>query len=63
MARILVTGSTTGLGLAAAQALVHDGHSVIAHARNAQRAEDLGSLGAACAGIVIGNLASAWIHR
>jgi NAD(P)-dependent dehydrogenase (short-subunit alcohol dehydrogenase family) len=34
MARILVTGVSTGLGLAAAGALVSDGHEVVAHVRN-----------------------------
>ena len=44
MARVLVTGSTTGLGLAAATSLRDDGHDVILHARNRQRADDLGPL-------------------
>ena len=38
MARVLVTGSTTGLGLAAASSLLDNGHDVIVHARNRQRA-------------------------
>ncbi len=57
MARVLVTGSTTGLGLAAAQALVDTGHSVIVHARNDERAERLGPLARAAAGVVIADLA------
>jgi NAD(P)-dependent dehydrogenase (short-subunit alcohol dehydrogenase family) len=57
MARVLVTGSTTGLGLAAAQALVDAGHDVIGHARNRQRAADLGALQQAWAGVVLGDLA------
>lgn len=35
--RILVTGSTDGLGLAAAEALLADGHDVVAHARTPER--------------------------
>jgi NAD(P)-dependent dehydrogenase (short-subunit alcohol dehydrogenase family) len=41
MARILITGSSTGLGLIAAQRLVAEGHDVTGHARNEQRADDL----------------------
>lgn len=37
MARIFITGSTDGLGLATAQSLLDDGHNVIVHARNAGR--------------------------
>lgn len=36
MARILITGSTDGLGLAAAETLLHEGHDVIVHARSRQ---------------------------
>jgi NAD(P)-dependent dehydrogenase (short-subunit alcohol dehydrogenase family) len=57
MARILVTGSTTGLGLAAAQALISGGHTVIVHARNDERADDLGPLAQKFAGVVIADLA------
>jgi NAD(P)-dependent dehydrogenase (short-subunit alcohol dehydrogenase family) len=44
MARVLVTGSTTGLGKAAAQQLLDDGHDVVLHARNATRIGAPGSL-------------------
>ena len=37
MARVLITGSSDGLGLMAARLLVDDGHAVILHARNEQR--------------------------
>ncbi|KAH7039924.1 uncharacterized protein B0I36DRAFT_309618 [Microdochium trichocladiopsis] len=40
MAKIFITGSAEGLGSLSAQALVKRGHSVVLHARNAQRAED-----------------------
>ena len=52
MARILVTGSTTGLGLAAALELIAGGHEVIVHARNHDSASTL----PAAAGTVIGDL-------
>lgn len=38
MARILITGSTDGLGLLAAKALIAMGHRVVLHARNSERA-------------------------
>lgn len=59
MARVLVTGSTTGLGRAAAQALLGDGHEVVLHARTEQRAADVQDLGDRAAGVVIGDLSSA----
>ena len=37
MALILVTGASTGLGLACATALAGRGHAVVLHARNAER--------------------------
>ena len=40
MARILVTGSSDGLGLMAARLLIEDGHAVTLHARNDTRADD-----------------------
>lgn len=58
MRRVLVTGSTTGLGRGAAEALLHDGHAIVLHARNRQRAGDLGDLGERAAGLVIGDLES-----
>ncbi len=38
MARILITGSADGLGQLAAKALIEQGHEVVLHARNAERA-------------------------
>jgi NAD(P)-dependent dehydrogenase (short-subunit alcohol dehydrogenase family) len=58
MARILITGSSDGLGSLVARRLVANGHSVVLHARNAQRAEDAT---AACPGaetVVTGDLSS-----
>jgi NAD(P)-dependent dehydrogenase (short-subunit alcohol dehydrogenase family) len=58
MARIFITGSSDGLGSLAAQQLVKNGHRVVLHARNAQRAKDAS---AACPGaetVLIGDLSS-----
>jgi NAD(P)-dependent dehydrogenase (short-subunit alcohol dehydrogenase family) len=41
MARILVTGSTTGLGAAAARQLLDEGHEVVLHARKADRLREV----------------------
>jgi NAD(P)-dependent dehydrogenase (short-subunit alcohol dehydrogenase family) len=59
VARVFITGSTEGLGRAAALALLDDGHDVVLHARNPSRAAGLGRLGDRAAGVVIGDLASA----
>jgi NAD(P)-dependent dehydrogenase (short-subunit alcohol dehydrogenase family) len=40
MSRVFITGSSTGLGLMAAKLLVGQGHQVVLHARNADRAAD-----------------------
>jgi NAD(P)-dependent dehydrogenase (short-subunit alcohol dehydrogenase family) len=40
MARIFITGSTDGLGLLAAKALVNEAYHVVLHARNAERCRD-----------------------
>src|SRR3954465_12362476 len=37
MARIFITGSADGLGRAAAQTLLDDGHEVVVHARSSDR--------------------------
>lgn len=41
MARILITGSTDGLGKLAAEKLIHQGHQVVLHARNSERAKEV----------------------
>lgn len=58
MARIFITGSADGLGRAAAERLMDDGHAVVLHARSARRAGQLGAFAARAAGIVTGDLAS-----
>jgi NAD(P)-dependent dehydrogenase (short-subunit alcohol dehydrogenase family) len=40
MSRIFISGSSTGLGLMAADLLVSQGHRIVLHARSANRAED-----------------------
>src|SRR5690349_15122633 len=40
MARIFITGSADGLGQLAASALIRQGHTVVLHARNTDRARD-----------------------
>src|SRR5689334_3487139 len=57
--RIFITGSTDGLGRAAAGALIGDGHDVVLHARSHERAATLSDLTADAAGVVIGDLSSA----
>lgn len=59
MARIFITGSTDGLGRAAAGALLDEGHHVVLHARSEQRAATLTDLAARAAAVVIGDLSSA----
>jgi NAD(P)-dependent dehydrogenase (short-subunit alcohol dehydrogenase family) len=57
--RIFITGSTDGLGLAAARTLLAAGHRVVLHARSQARASVLADLAARSAGVVIGDLSSA----
>ncbi|HEY8700747.1 MAG TPA: SDR family NAD(P)-dependent oxidoreductase [Arthrobacter sp.] len=59
MARIFITGSTDGLGRAAARTLMNEGHEVVLHARTRDRATALSGLAAPAAGIVVGDLSSA----
>jgi NAD(P)-dependent dehydrogenase (short-subunit alcohol dehydrogenase family) len=57
--RIFITGSTDGLGRAAAGVLMGDGHDVVLHARTRERAAALSDLAPDAAGVVIGDLSSA----
>jgi len=59
MSRIFITGSTDGLGLAAARTLMDEGHALVLHARSKQRASVFADLARRPAGIVIGDLSSA----
>ena len=54
-----ITGSTDGLGRAAAQSLLDDGHQVVLHARSAGRAATIAELASRSAGIAVGDLRSA----
>ena len=58
MAFIFITGSTDGLGRAAAQTLIGQGHRIVLHARSPQRAATLADLSPRSAGIVVGDLRS-----
>ncbi len=58
MARIFITGSSDGLGLMAARALLEQGHTVVAHARNAQRAEYAHQQLPGAEAVLLGDLAS-----
>ena len=58
MPRIFITGSTDGLGRAAASVLIDEGHDVVLHARTRERASVLSDLVADAAGVVIGDLSS-----
>jgi NAD(P)-dependent dehydrogenase (short-subunit alcohol dehydrogenase family) len=57
--RIFITGSSDGLGRAAAAVLIGDGHDVVLHARTRERAAALGDLALGAAGVVIGDLSRA----
>src|SRR4051794_9082842 len=59
MARVFITGSTDGLGRAAAKALITDGHQVTLHARSRERALAIDDLVSRSAGLVVGDLRSA----
>jgi NAD(P)-dependent dehydrogenase (short-subunit alcohol dehydrogenase family) len=57
VARVLITGSTQGLGRAAAETLLADGHRVVVHARDDARRRALRGLLARGADAVVGDLA------
>ena len=56
MARVLVTGSADGLGRAAAESLLDDGHQVVVHARSTARLADAHDLLDRGASSVVGDL-------
>lgn len=58
MARVLITGSSDGLGLLAARVLVAQGHAVTLHARSERRAQDARTALPEASGVVVGDLAS-----
>jgi len=58
MALVFVTGSSTGLGLMAAQLLLEQGHHVVVHGRNQARADAALSAAPSCGAAVIGDLST-----
>ncbi len=58
MARVLITGSSEGLGLMAGQILVQEGHEVTLHARNEQRAADVEASLPEAAHVLVGDVSS-----
>jgi len=63
VSRVFITGSADGLGLAAAALLLSQGHEVIGHARNAERAADLRGAVPGIAGVAVGDLSGAAATR
>jgi NAD(P)-dependent dehydrogenase (short-subunit alcohol dehydrogenase family) len=59
MAIVFITGSSDGLGRAAAQSLLDGGHKVVLHARSTKRAATIASLASRSLGVVVGDLSSA----
>jgi len=59
MAIVFITGSTQGLGRAAAQSLLDGGHQIVLHARSQDRAAGIAGLASHSAGVAIGDLRSA----
>ena len=57
MARVFITGSADGLGRAAAQTLLDNGHDVVVHVRNSDRLEAVRNLVDRGAAVVVGDLA------
>jgi len=58
MSKVLITGSSDGLGLMAAKRLIAAGHDVVLHARNQGRARDAQSTAPKAYGVVVGDLVS-----
>jgi NAD(P)-dependent dehydrogenase (short-subunit alcohol dehydrogenase family) len=56
--RILVTGSTAGIGRRTAETLITQGHDVVLHARSEDRLRDVEELVGDAAAVVTGDLAS-----
>lgn len=58
MARILVTGSSDGLGLNLGRHLADAGHAVVLHARSEQRADDARAALPAAEAVLVGDLST-----
>lgn len=59
MSRVFITGSTDGLGFAAARTLLSEGHEVLLHARTQERADAVAEIASRSLGVVVGDLSSA----
>ncbi len=58
MPRILITGSSDGLGRIAARQLIADGHRVVLHARNTERAREAEAGAPGAEAVVVGDFTS-----
>ncbi|MEV4702833.1 SDR family NAD(P)-dependent oxidoreductase [Actinoplanes sp. NPDC049316] len=58
MAKILITGSSEGIGRHTAATLAGQGHEVVLHGRTERRAEDARAAVPTAAGVVVGDLTS-----
>jgi len=58
LARVLVTGSSDGLGLLAARLLIEQGHRVVLHGRNEERSRDALAAAPGSTGAVSGDLST-----
>ena len=58
MGRIFITGSSDGLGMMAAKLLIQQGHQVVLHARNEDRAEEALEANPKAETVLTGDLAS-----
>jgi NAD(P)-dependent dehydrogenase (short-subunit alcohol dehydrogenase family) len=56
MSRIFISGSSTGLGLMAGELLASQGHTVVLHARNANRADETRKALPKAENVVVGDL-------
>lgn len=56
MARVLITGSSDGLGLMTGQSLIAEGHDVTLHARNEERATAARQRAPGADGVVVGDV-------
>ena len=63
MARVLITGSSDGLGLMAGQLLADQGHKVVLHARSDARAADAKKALPKAEAVVVGDLGASLQRR
>ena len=59
MSRIFITGSSDGLGLAAGRHLIEQGHAVVLHARNSERADETRAAAPGAEAVVVGDVSHA----